>query len=188
MGQEAGEQPCTEGSGGFDASSVSVTSVSWQPEGSPVSWGAQGWGKGTAQPCCALVQPHLESWGQFWCLNRRRTSEHVSVSRGQPGQPRWGKAWRARKCQNKRRIMLCFSLWYADGTELKPYVYSCKSHSGTDYLSLLFTIWHMYTKSQQMRQNPFYCIIYLNKLISSMNKLDVLIMKKTPSPFHSVRK
>ncbi|OWK62495.1 Potassium voltage-gated channel subfamily KQT member 1 [Lonchura striata] len=39
----------------------------------------------------------------------------------------------------------------------------------------------MYTKSQEMRQNPFYCIIYLNKLISPMNKLDVLIMKKLSS-------
>lgn len=40
VGQEAGEQPCTGRSGAFDASSVSVTSVPWQPEGSPVSWGA----------------------------------------------------------------------------------------------------------------------------------------------------
>lgn len=95
-----------------------------EPERSSVSWGAQGWREGIAPPCSALVQPHLETWGRFWCLNRRRTSEHESVSRG--GQPRWGKAWRARKCQNKRRIMLWFSLWYTDGMELKLSVYSCK--------------------------------------------------------------
>lgn len=42
--------------------------------------------------------------------------------------------------------------------ELEPSVYSCKSHSESDYLSLLFTAWHMLIKSEQIRLLKYFFI------------------------------